>query len=479
MKMGIVQAEVFFHKIFMRAAEIVAGSEEFQVVRSHNHTDIIQSGYRGRDWFKREFKHHKLHPAIEHVIRGHRYRPRDWHQLLLEWPHRSVTDYNRLAYTRDERAGEADKQTVTTLGKYLMRHFDMPDHEIRDVVALYTAAGDMRFIDNMDGILSALKRGPTSCMTADIEVRCLDGEVRHPYEVYDPALGWSLAVRDNNGSIDGRALVYKHHRDGSLSFVRSYKRCPNGGYSYADEVLEAWLKAQGVEKIDSWSEVGAHMMYYEVRGTFLMPYLDGCNHQVILGHVDGVMRVIADDDGTYDCDQTCGTAEDADCVECEDCGARHDEDDGYWVGPYEDRRVGPCCIDDYRYVVGRRGNQYYVHENDTVYVESQDEWYDDSYLDDNNIVRLANGEYEHIDNAVEVDGDWYHTDDDDITWDEYNERHQLVRDCVFTEDIGYVHKNYAWQCNHTSDWYSDAVEWVEFEGERYHPDHVPTNETNE
>ena len=359
MKMHIVEAETFFHHIFMRAGEIVAGSEAFQIKRTGNHTEVFPCGYQGRAWFKREFNTHKLHPAIEYVIRHHRYRPRDWHQLLLEWPHRSVTDYNRLAYTRDERAGIDDRQTVTSLGKYLMRHFDMPDHEIRDTVALHTSAGQIRFINDMDGILNALKRGPTSCMTADIEIRCLDGELRHPYEVYDPALGWSLAVRDNNGSIDGRALVYKHHRHGTLSFVRSYKRCPNGGYSYADEVLEAWLKDQGVQKLDSWSEVSARMMYYEVRGTFLMPYLDGCDHKAILGHVDGVMRVIADDDGEYNCDQTCGTAEEANNAECEDCGDHHNEDDGYWVGPYEDRRVGPCCIDNYRYGYGRNGSRYY------------------------------------------------------------------------------------------------------------------------
>ena len=68
---------------------------------------------------------------------------------------------------------------------------------------------------------------------------------------------------------------------------------------------------------------------------------------------------------------------------------------------------------------------------------------------------------------------------DDVCWDEYNERHELVNNCVDTEDLGMVHRDDAWQCNHTHEWYSDNVEWVEFEGERYHPDHVPTNETNE
>ena len=81
-----------------------------------------------------------------------------------------------------------------------------------------------------------------------------------------------------------------------------------------------------------------------------------------------------------------------------------------------------------------------------MYVESCDEWYDRDYLSDNNIVELRNGDYEHMDNAVEVDGDWYHTDDEDLCWDEYNERHELVGNCVNTEDLGLVYEGDTWQC---------------------------------
>ena len=340
------------------------------------------------------------------------------------------------------------------------------------------SAEDRRSVlEQADEIVNAVINGPTSCMSKTFNIRCNDGSCRHPYEVYDPEYGWHMAVRLRGDDVVGRALC--NENDDAKYFVRSYKKDPDGGYSYADEVLEAWLKDQGVEKIDSWYEVAARMMYYEVRGTFLMPYLDGCNHQVILGHVDGVMRVLADSDGEYDCDNTSGTAEGCNRAECEDCGDRHDEDDGYWVGPYEDRRVGPCCIDNYRYGYGRNGSRYFIEQDSAVWVESCDEYYDINYLSDNNIVELVNGDYEDIDHAVEIDGDWYHADDDDVCWDEYNARHELVDNCVNTEDLGMVHRNDAWQCNHTHEWYSDNVEWVEFEGERYHPDHVPTNETNE
>ena len=475
MKMTTYQAFKFFHEVFMTAGQIVSGRKSYY---TRDEDGLKLHGYTGRKWFAREWNAHQLHPAIEHVIVKLGNRPRDWHQLLLEWPHRSVTDYNRLAYTRDERAGIDDRQTVTTLGKYLMRHFDMPDHEIRDTVALHTSAGQIRFINDMDGILNALKRGPTSCMTADIEIRCLDGELRHPYEVYDPSLGWRMAVRLNGTSIDGRALVYCCPTTGDKMFVRSYKRDHGGGYSYADESLEAWLKDQGATKIDSWCDVDAQMAYYPARGEFLMPYLDGCNHNVdVLTCGDSEQYVVAAEYGEHSCDNTNGFA--GTCGEvCEDCGERHGEDDMYWVEVTEDRHVCHHCIDNYRYAYSRRGNQYYIHDDNCVYVDSCDEWYDLDYLSDNHIVELVSGGYEHIDLAVEVDGDWYYSDDSDITWDEYNERHALVSECVDTEDLGMVHKNDAWQCSHSSNWYSNNIEPAVFECEYYHPDHVPTEDSN-
>ena len=100
---------------FMQAADIV-----------HEH----------RAWFRRETRKYKLHPVVEAALDV--CRPDDWHQLLLEWPHMAESDPARLAYTRDERSGEADRQTVTTIGKYLTRHFsEMTDHKVRDLAALY------------------------------------------------------------------------------------------------------------------------------------------------------------------------------------------------------------------------------------------------------------------------------------------------------------------------------------------------------
>lgn len=465
----------FYDHTFLRALNVVAGN-----CRRFNQFNREWEGYEGRPWFKRETKRYEMHPCIQYVMFDLAYKPHDWHQLLLEYPHRSTSDYNRIAYTRDDAAGEADRQVVTTVGKYLTRHFpDMPDHIVRDVVALHTACGTMTLWSSMHDIVRAAIEGPKSCMSANFNIVCKDGQTRHPYEVYDPALGWRMAVRLNGTSIDGRALVYCCPTTGDKMFVRSYKRDHGGGYSYADEMLEAWLKAQGIPKTDNWSDINARMRYYEVAsGDFLMPYLDGSDHRVCVATYDGTTYVIAEDDGDFCADSTSGTAEAAG-EQCEDCGCREHADDMYWVGPWEDRHVCSGCIDSYRYCYGRRGNQYYQHEDNVVYVESMDEYYDEDYLSDNNIVELVNGDYEHLDNAVEVDGDWYHNEDSDICYDEYNDRYQLASNCVCSEDMGMVHHDDAWQCADSQLWYTDNIEHVEVDDERYHPDHAPESAQNE
>lgn len=63
-----------------------------------------------RDWHLKLQEKFKLHPVVKTLLKQH--RPADWQQLLLEWPHISETDQSRLAYTRDEKHGEADRQTI-------------------------------------------------------------------------------------------------------------------------------------------------------------------------------------------------------------------------------------------------------------------------------------------------------------------------------------------------------------------------------
>jgi hypothetical protein len=124
--------------------------------------------------------------------------------------------------------------------------------------------------------------------------------------------------------------------------------------------------------------------------------------------------------------------------------------------------VCSSCEDGYRLGYGRGGRSYRFSEEYAVYVDSRDDYYHTDYLDDNNIVELDNGNYEHVDNAIEIDGSWYTQDDENI--------------CLFQDTQEWGFQCDGWQCTHSCDWYTDSVECVEINGEKFHPDVAPETE---
>ena len=429
-----------------------------------------KTNYIRRNWHAREQGKYPLHPVVKKAMRMS--RPDDWQQLLLQWPHQSMTDQSRIAYTRDEKAGEIDRQTLTTLGKYIRAHFSkLPDHAIRDLVATNTTA-DFKFVHTTAEMLYHLHRGPKSCMVWDSDNH-LD---EHPYNTYDPALGWHMAIRIVDGNTVGRALC-NTDGEGNNYFVRSYKKDPDNphGYSHADEQLNAWLRELGYLKYDGYPN-GTKLKLIPTRRNdagFIAPYIDGC-----IQHVDvrgDHLRI--SEDGEWECDNTDGNPSNAGGDECADCGSRISEGDGYWVGRYDDRHVcQSCCDDSYRYAYGRNGNQYYAHEDDCSWSEEQEEYYVDSYLGDNNMVRLDNGEVVHHDNAVDVEGNWYHCDDERVCYDSYNEQYAMRDDCVELANGDMCHEADAWKCAESGNWYTNGEDYELIDGKKVHPDYAPTED---
>lgn len=449
---------------FYRAYE----SPETGRIESYQDSDLKRTLY-ARDWHADLQRRFPLHPAVDKLLGM--YRPKDWQQLVLEYPHQAESDRNRVAYTQNEYKGEHDVQTVTSLGKYLTRHFPhVPSHEVRNMVASYSAVG-CKIVSTIAEMINVLQRGPHSCM------RWNDGHNididTHPYKVYDPRLGWGMAVREEGGDIVGRALVYEH---GDLKiFVRTYQKPSTaGGYSQADDQLNAWLRDQGYMHASDWE--GCYMAYHDGRnGAPLAPYLDGSCKDVDVVMRDGVKMLLVKEDGNYHFESTDGTCTDhEDSDTCNDCGDRIDDGDGYWVGADEDEIVCQrCCDHNYYYGYGRRGRQYYIHESNIVSVG--DYTYDDAYLGDNDIVTLHDGEYAHSDDAVyvESESEYYEADDEDVCYDDYNSQYELRDNCVELHDGSMCHEDDAWQCEESNEWYSDADEFVEVDGKRYHPDNVP------
>lgn len=435
--------------IFDTSARILRG-----FWRVSDNGDVTQVS---RTWHAREQNSATLHSAVRKAMRMS--RPKDWQELLLQWPHSADADPTRIAYTQNERKGEANVQTVTSLGKYLRMHFtNLPDHAIRDLVAAHSATG-CELVYTTKEMIAHLHRGPRSCMVWDSykdpdESGSNDDE--HPYACYDPKFGWHMAVRIEGGQTVGRALCVDG--DHGKYWVRSYKS--TGGYSPSDEMLEAWLMEQGYVKRDGYAR--EKLLYIPTCNNFLAPYIDGCNQRVDVYRSQGYIQITYDD-GEFECSNTDGTPSRTDGVECDDCNEYFEDGDGYWVGFQEDRHICEgCCDQNYTYGYGYRGRQYYFDSDHATRING--EWYHDSHLSDNDIVELANGEYEHMDNAVCVNDEWYHVDDEDI--------------CTPEDTDGLMkHIDECWQCTATDKWYTDDTDYVEVNGYKYHPDDAP--ESNE
>jgi len=386
-----------------------------------------------REWHVREQRRYNMHPVIQKAVMLA--PPLDWHNLVLEWPHISISsDTSKIAYTRNEQHGIDDRQTATSVGKYITRHFPtLRDHQVRDLCGMY-GASTFKISHSMEEMIDLLQRGPRSCMVFDDNADDYMADEGHPYRVYDPALGWGLAVRIMGCSIDGRALV----NEKSKSFVRSYRR-NEGGYSGADEELQSWLTDQGYRHRGGW-DLGTRLRYipFKKYGQDMptAPYIDGQNRQVSVDEY--TKTLIIDDDGNWCCDLTNGEAQEVSMCRCPDCNDTVDEDD--LNSTYDgngDAVCNSCIENEYYYAHGRNGYEYYIHGNDMVEVNGN--YYHNDYIYQNGIVELYDGDYAELDDTVCIDGDYYMHDDERIVNCEDTGEYALIDDC--------------WQCRISGNWY--------------------------
>jgi hypothetical protein len=433
--------------------------------------DLPKILYQTRDWHRRQQQRHVLHPVIQAAFAYE--DPRNYAQLALEWPYVADTDPTRLAFTQDDRAADADRQTLTTVGKYLKRHFPtMYDHTIRDLVAKYASASSFTVSCDIADIVKSVQDGPPSCMQWSEEQ--VDEVGCHPYEVYAPKFGWAIAMRKDGRQINGRALVMarKNGERDIKYFVRTYRRPTDAcsRYSAPDEQLHQWLLAQGYEHRCSWrGEKLAYIEHNSRHEDFVAPYIDGSAQSVSEGYDAGKYLAISDD-GDWGCTNTNGTATASNSCTCEDCGGRVDEDDMYSIGYHGESTVGPCCIDNYTRVTGRRGETYYVPEDEAV--ECDGDWYDRDHLSEHDIVQLHDGDYVKIDDAVYIEsqGEYYHSDDVDVVKDHNNEW-QMCEDCVELENGDWAISDDTWCCEASGEYYlSDDEDPVTIHGMTFHPD---------
>ena len=376
---------------------------------------VVHNEHKG--WLTEQVRKYDLHPVVSFMLAT--YRPKNVPQIALEYPHISDTDDMRISYTRNDADGSNDRVLVTSIGKYLARHWPhVKDDVRRDAAAIFTP--DARVIVNtIPEIIRAVEDGPRSCMASahgTISFRTSHREQMqrwfadptqpeppwrlHPYACYSPDLGWSMAQRvttleDGSKRIDGRALIYAGPAaDDKRVFVRTYMRNrkdPVAGWSEPDVALHAWLERNGYIHMTSWP-AGTELhcpMLREGTTDRRVPYMDGTWRMLM--PVEGkpellsLIHVNKPYEGYWG-EHTSGVAQarfapstprgvngnyvnledfaqdneydEDDCCVCEDCGRYHHGDDNHTVGRSEDHYVcDQCFTDNYDEVRGapRRG----------------------------------------------------------------------------------------------------------------------------
>jgi hypothetical protein len=235
----------------------------------------------------------------------------------------------------------------------------------------------------------------------DRGIRCSDGVNRHPYEAYDPKYGWHMAVRIEGDETIGRALCMTSPT-GRQEVLRQDVRYGHRATAGTVRQTTAWrtgFAEQGYHKRCDWQE-GERLAYHETSDHFLAPYLDGGEKRVTIDA--GNRCVVIDSDGEYVCDQTggCPTDDSGDFFDCEDCGDRTDDNDGYWIGRGEDTRVCESCLNTATSMCTADVAISTMCIRTMRCMSSlNSEHYDEDYLDDNEIVELNNGEYAPMDEA--------------------------------------------------------------------------------
>lgn len=214
---------------------------------------------------------------------------RNSHIHRRHFTHISLEDPTMVAYTEDDRKGEADRQTRLRPGRYLKKFFGhILSHQEIEFYSQWMATGarpprwqdlgDVKITNNdPDMVEDVYRNGPQSCMTDTSAVRVYSGgDLELAYLERSPSM--PTGVR----RFVARAIVWPEKK----AFGRVYPSPDNyhrDGYEdreAAEEVsqhLINQLRRMGYTSIGEQRDClhGAKIpMYYVGDGAFAMPYID-------------------------------------------------------------------------------------------------------------------------------------------------------------------------------------------------------------
>lgn len=284
------------------------------------------------------------------------------------------------------------------IGKYFKRLGLYTDNEVNEYANKIIShirimrEAKLELATGEDAIVEVYENGPNSCMSGSADR--FDTNGIHPAAVYNsPDLACAF-VRVND-RIVARAMV--NLIDNQYSIIYG-----NG------ELIKPLLEDAGYT---SGYLDGCRIKVIEAYGSYVMPYIDGADE---VGDSDDPGYFIIGNGG-YQCTETNGLVVNGEKCPC--CEEVFDpEYDGIWVDAADQTYCSESCVSEAGYVYTVDMCEY-VHLGDCYYVESLDRY------------------YYHNDKLIEVQGEWYHNEDENIVYSDDQDEHIFRNDAVYIDDI--------------------------------------------
>lgn len=307
--------------------------------------------------------------------------------------HPALSDPARIACYPTRAYAERQRELVMSPGKFFAAAYpNNQPHAVQanaEGYALENAPLKVHFIDNDDTTLDETElgnewervyrdpRGFSSCMMN------MSRAIRF-YAL--PGNGLSLAYLTHNGERDGDVVARSICNKGRKSYVRCYGD---------NRLAQALASIYGMQYSPYEAMQDVRCRARTDNNRLIAPYLDG---DMAIDWNDGDSECTIVESGRFAAQSTEGYVE-TDTTTCDCCGDRYDSDD-LTYSDYHEENICDSCVEEYyvRAIVGS-GSSDLIHLDNAV--EINDDWYlsDDAFLESMG--------FRYVDGSNE----WFHKDD--------------------------------------------------------------------
>lgn len=324
---------------------------------------------------------------------------------LIHHLHQSTENPANVAYAESLQKMQAERYTSTKAGRYLTKYFGdvLSEASIKDWAerqAARACPAELKFIEgtDKDGWVKVYKDGPSSCMRGEscVEVYAHKKSVlRLAYLVQGDEIHARCIVREDKKEYI-RCYPNTSSTEGQRWHTAMQEAVEGAGYSHGN------FDGVHLDKVRH-PDVGRH------DNKWMMPYLDNGSGRRCDTYVDDAGSTLVVGSDGIEAQQQDGYVDFDNQSTCDECGDRMHEDNSCYVECEEISVCEHCYQNEFVCAIGRRGHETTIRQSDAIEVGGQ--WYHTEYLSDNNIGQCEDdSEYYHIDDLCSTSRGYVHND---------------------------------------------------------------------